>query len=39
MDATTKTVLAFALIAAVVLLLLFGGGMTTGVMTGGMMGR
>jgi hypothetical protein len=39
MDATTKTVLVIAVLAAIVLVLLFGGGMTSGTMFGGMMGR
>ncbi|SBT04464.1 exported hypothetical protein [Candidatus Accumulibacter aalborgensis] len=39
MDATVKMVLVIALVAAVLLLLFFGDGMTTGTMSGGMMGR
>ena len=39
MDATTKTILVIALVTVVALFLLYGGGMGSGTMIGGMMGR
>ena len=39
MDATTKIILVIVLVTAVTLLLLFAGGMGSGTMIGGMMGR